>query len=809
MIGPHNAQYLLEQALLAAPMFQVRWRWNVTRALVVLRMRGGKKTPPHMLRFQSDDALAAVFPESVGCLENHHGDVELPDHVLVRQTVIDCLHEAMDIEGWLELLEDVKAGRVEFVARETREPSPFAHELLNANPYAFLDDAPLEERRTRAVSIRRGLSRGETDELGRLDPAAIEQVTAEAWPTVRDSEELHEALSSLVVAREEEIGRWDGWLEDLVAQGRAAKLVTRPGAKAASAKPEETNGHAEEANHTEHDHGHEHEHEEDAAGGRVLIEPLSFDDEPAAESDENEPATYWFAAENLPLVQALYPGATCEPPLHLPEELKREFEPSAARVALVRGRMQHSGPITAPRLARQLSLKTSEVGAALEAVEAEGVVLRGQFTPSAGENGNGQAELEWCDRRLLARIHRLTIDRLRQQIKPVEPADFVRYLLRHQRVLPGQQWAGPTGTREAVTQLAGFEMPAGAWENPVLAARLPEYDPAWLDQLFMSDELVWGRLRPPRRENGGKPSMGLLTRTVPISLVPREQLADLLPPVRELPSGLVRSAAEQVLEALQQRGALFFKEIATATNLLPTQLEEGLRELAALGLVTCDGFGAVRTIVAGKKETLRGRRYGRGRVRTATAPTGRWSLFPGLVGEVDEAERLTAWCHQLLARWGVVFRDLLTRESAAPAWGELAAIYRRMERRGEIRGGRFVAGVAGEQFATEAAVSQMRKARAEAVDVPHGDEPWVVISAADPLNLSGIVLPGPRVPATHTNRLILRGGVCIATRIAGNNEFFAELDETTQIAMSRALARGRKVAEEEAWPGRRRMPTAE
>ncbi len=731
MLGPHNARPILEQALLASPIFQTRWRWNVTRALGVLRMQGGKKVPPHLQRFRSDDLLSAVFPQSTGCLENHHGDVEIPDHPLVRQTVHDGLHEAMDLDRWSLLLERFKTGDVRFIALDTREPSPFCQEILNANPYAFLDDAPLEERRTRAVAGRRGLSAEEFRDLTKLDPAAIAQVTAEAWPLVRDADELHDALKSLVAARGDETGDWRPWLDDLTESRRAVQIHT---------------------------------------------------------SDD---LVLWAAAENRPLLEAVFSGAKVEPAVELPESLQRNWERTDAILELVRGRMQHCGPTTADDLAEQFHLETTTIGAALAALEAQGVVLRGQFTEAEANLKSEISNLksvQWCDRRLLARIHRLTLTGLRQRIKPVEPVDFMRFLVRYHGLDRAKVRGGPAGLREVVTMLQGFETPAGAWESHLIQSRLGSYDAAWLDNLFLTGELVWGRLRPPRRGEADGPSMAMLTRMAPISLALRQDLPAMLPTDRAPYDGTLRAGAASVFDALQQRGALFFAQLQTATDLLPTQLEEALRELATLGLITSDSFAAIRAIIDKRSGKARRGRHTKKTGAATAGATGRWSPFPGEIATVDRQDYLDRWCEQLLLRYGVVFRELLVRESAAPRWHELVGVFRRKELRGQIRGGRFVSGVGGEQYASDEAVAMLREVRD---DQTLG--PWVAISAADPLNLVGIVLPGDRIPALHTGSLILGAGRCVATKSGRGIVFHEEVTPAAQFEMTRALHRGHRL----------------
>jgi ATP-dependent Lhr-like helicase len=715
MLNTQNAEHLLVQALLAAPMFPTRWRWNVTRALAVLRQRGGKPVPPFLQRFRADDLLAAVFPQQVGCLENHSGDIAIPDHPMVAQTLDDCLHEAMDVDAWKAVLRQFESGAIQFTARQTREPSPFAHEILNANPYAFLDDAPLEERRVRAVSVRRTLSIEATRDLGRLDPAAIAHVSAEAWPVVRDADELHDTLLTLVALRPDEAAPWRGWFDVLVAAGRAC-VVRRA-------------------------------------------------DQP----------DLWIAAERWPVLAALMPQAVAQPPVRLPAELAQPLDRGDAMVALIRGRLQSSGPLTATKLADDFGLSPEAVAAALEALEGEGLAMRGYLSAPAADAGNASSaqtrHIEWCDRRLLARIHRLTLDGLRRQIEPVDASVYLRFLARHQRAAGEARYHGSEGVRAAIEQLQGFEMPAGVWEGRVLPARVDDYVPAMLDQLSMSGMLVWGRLRPPARSATAAPSTSGMTRAAGISLMLREDLGWLLPRERPPADAPLRSGARLVVEALRARGALFYHELLAATELLEAHLDDALRELAALGMVTADTFAAVRWIAARDRSAVDRRRRRARRQNRPFSPalSGRWSLFPGLVRSTSREEYRRRWADQLLRRWGVVFRDLLARESLAPPWSELVMEFRRMEARGEVRGGRFVAGVGGEQYALAQAVDQLRQLR----DAPP-DDSWLVLSAADPLNLSGIVTDQPRVPAIHTNTVALRDGRIAASRYTGGTRAQAE-----------------------------------
>ncbi len=689
----------LEQALLAAPMFATRWRWNATRSLAVLRQRGGKRVPPPIQRMRTDDLLAAVFPAQVACQENVSGPIELPDHPLVRQTVHDCLNEAMDVAGLRDVLERIERGEIRLHARDTTEPSPFGHEMLNSKPYTYLDDAPLEERRARAVTLRRTLPESARD-LGALDPDAIARVCEEARPDPRDAEELHDTLIGLVAVRTQDAPGWEGWFDELVAAGRASTA--------------------------------------EVAGERL-----------------------WFAAESLPLARRLYPDATISPEVRLPPELASDVDEDEALLALARGHMECLGPIAAPDLARRVALSAGRVASALARLEGEGAVLRGRFRPGATED-------EFCDRRLLARIHRYTLDRLRQEIEPVTAQDYLRFLLRWQHVAPGTQLEGKRGLLEAVAQLQGFEAPAVAWERHLLPARVAGYRPSWLDELCLSGDLAWGRLSL-RRENGnGHAPANPATSATPISLVRRGDLPWLMAGMRngDAPAVPARGAARDVLELLRAQGALFYDDIVAGAARLPTDVERGLWALVARGLVTADGFQALRSLMSpSRRRPLPRRRYGRPlrSLASTNEPAGRWAPLATLNGASIAVDELAeAWAEQLLFRYGVVFRDTVQRESIAVPWREVLRALRRMEARGTARGGRFVAGFYGEQYARPEAVESLRRVRR----AEKRDE-LVSVSAVDPLNLAGILTPGSRVPAIHTNLVLYRDGVPVAAAGVG------------------------------------------
>jgi ATP-dependent Lhr-like helicase len=711
LLKSEKAEETLVQALLAAPMFQVRWRWNVTRALAVLRSRGGKKVPPPLQRFRSDDLLTAVFPLQTACFEHRPPNLEVPDHPLVRQTVHDCMTEAMDLARWTALLRSIETKKVELVAADTREPSPFSHAILNANPYAFLDDAPLEERRARAVALRRTLDPGEARDLAKLDPAAIAQVREEAQPFVRDEEELHDSLLSLVACPAQE--EWRPFFERLREAGRAGALRL---------------------------------------------------------PDSRE---FWSVSERWMLARSAYPDAEVLSQPSLPGKLADAAESIEAVSRLVRGRIEVCGPTTAALLSEELGIRPSAVEAALFALEAEGVVLQGEFS----------APGQWCERRLLSRIHRLTLDGARKRVQAVPPQEFWRFLSEYHRLAPGKRREGRAGLFETVGQLQGFELAASAWETDILPSRSEKYQPDWLDTLSFSGELAWGRLRPPRKAEEDAPERpgAALTRVAPIALSFRADLGWMLPaerPDAETVAASARPDARKVYAALKQQGALFFDDLGEVSGLLPAQVKEALSELAALGLVTSDGFSALRGLVLAKPAPARRSRWGAPRA-AGYGRSGRWTLFPGRVPAVKPEDRPRDWAWQLLRRYGVLFRDLLTRESAAPSWWELVPVLRRLEARGEVRGGRFVSGVAGEQYALPEAVEALRAARESGR--------WLVVSAADPLNLAGVLDESPRVPALRGNRLLYRDGAVAAVLQAGEVSFRVDLPEAAKSKATRAL----------------------
>ena len=712
-LTPDTVEDVLTQAVLPTPMFGARWRWNVSRALAVLRFSGGRKTAPPLQRMRSDDLLASVFPDQAACQENLVGDVRIPDHPLIKETIRDCLHEAMDVDGLRELLGALNSGEIGYRAIDTAEPSPFSHEILNANPYAFLDDAPLEERRARAVQLRRTLPR-DVGEVGALDESAITEVAGTSAPLVRNADELHDALLTLCVVPP--VPAWATWYAELERAHRATTLAP------------------------------------DQAGGSARA--------------------FWVATERTRLAAIAYPEARLSdalPEVDQPQPATQED----AIVLVLRGWLESSGPQTVSELADTLVLAPGMIEAVLSRLEGEGQVLRGQFSAAGRVVG---AETEWCNRRVLARIHRLTLGRLRREIEPVAAADFVRFLIRWQHVAAGTQLHGAGGLLQILKQLQGYETAASAWERDVLARRVVDYEPAMLDDLCLAGDVMWGRLSP-HPAFGSEPGQALVpqdgapvsqltrsarrvrpSRVAPLTILLREDADWLLGRGGddELSDALSHPARE-VLAQLRESGASFLRDLVRATGRLPSEVEDGLWELVTAGLVTADGFDSLRSLIDPK------RRRGEGRHK-ASRPrhgAGRWALLrrveqsDRVSAEPHDGPRVELFARQLLTRWGVVFRDLIVRETSAPSWRDLLRALRRMEARGEIRGGRFVDGFVGEQFALPEALEALRLVRRT---LPDRIETPVAVSAADPLNLCGIVVPGQRVSVLSGEMIRLLGG---------------------------------------------------
>ena len=689
MLDPGTVTDVLTQAIIVSPLFAVRWRWNLNRALTVLRFKGGRRNPPPIQRMEADDVMAAVFPGLAACGDNNPGPIPIPDHLLVRQTLHDALHEATDIDGLVGLLEHLRAGDVAVEFRDTPEPSPLAHEILNGRPFTFLDEAPLEERRTRAVRLPRGLP-VDLGEIGALHPDAIARTCAEVAPDVRDPDELHDLLSQLVLCRPR--ADWAELYERLAAAGRAA-----------------------------------------TAGG------------------------YWCTTGLRPAVAALLGEGA--PAGDGPDEPTDIGDPADVAIEAVRGHLEVMGPVTATELAAATSLGLGTTEIALAALQAEGFALSGRFRPQAPSEAEADAPAaEWCSRRLLARVHVYSQRQRRQDIQPVTAQDYMRFLFRWQHVAPGTRVRGRAGLGAVLEQLQGYEAAAGTWEKQILARRIDGYLPVWLDDLCLSGELAWGRLGLRRDE--GRPGSAT-SRATPVTLGLRGDFDWLTAAARgdETPAVPGAGAVAEIVESLERHGARFANELAADCGRLVTDIEAGLTDGVARGLLTADSFGALRSLLGGPRRGVHGARLQprRGLRRGAqglSGPVGRWSLLAAPEGDFEPDELAEAVAEQLLARWGVVFRDLRTMETLALTWREVLWALRRLEARGVVRGGRFVTGFTGEQFALPAAVDELRRVRrAERA----GER--VEVSATDPLNLTGVVTPGPRVPAVATRTVTYVDGL--------------------------------------------------
>jgi ATP-dependent Lhr-like helicase len=721
----NSAEHLLIQALLDAPLFGVRWRWNATTALGLPRYTGGRKTAPQLQRMRSEDLLASVFPEQAACLENVVGERELPRHPLVDQTVDDCLHDAMDSERWLALLRRIEQGDVRLVARDLPAPSPLAAEILNAKPYAYLDDAPIEERRTQAVLNRRWTDPASAGDLGALDADAIDSVRDEAWPEARNADEMHEALTGLACITQAEAQShegWPAWLAALAESGRATRLQIA------------------------------------------------------------DDAALWLPAERVTCFEALYPDApraAYTPLLVAPKGYTDSWTADEALLDVLRARLTGFGPLPVSAIAQPLKLPPASVEHALTRLEAEGYLMRGRFTPQT-------AQEEWCERHLLARIHRYTVKRLRREIEPVERHDFMRFLFEWQHLSPDTRSEGRDALAAVLDQLEGYQAAAGAWEEDILPARVKAYVNTSLDELCRAGKIVWTRLTERARGVAGP------VRSTPIVLLPRAQVRiwrALLDTARPLE---LSALAQSVYDTLSQHGAMFFDELLADVRVLRMELENALGELVAAGLANSDSFAGLRALlkpVAKRNAFSSNRRARSSALIGGMDDAGRWALVSRravATGSETEAEPerepqrrrqlppevLEHVALTLLRRYGVVFWRLLEREAEwLPPWRDLLRVFQRLEARGVIRGGRFVNGLAGEQFALPEAIPVLREVRRHA-----NDGAFVCVAGTDPLNLAGTLLVGERVPAVAGNRLLFRDGVVTATLVAGKFRFDASLE---------------------------------
>lgn len=731
---------LLVQALCAAPMFTARWRWSATIALALPRFRGGRKVAAPLARMAAEDLLSSIFPDQVACAENVPGELEIPDHPLIRQTLRDCLEEAMDIQGLERVLRDIESGRIQVVARDVTEPSPLALEILTARPYAYLDDAPLEERRAQAVMSRRWLDPESAADLGRLDADAIERVRSEAWPDASTADELHDALLWLTFLTEAEVDAGSGWRALLLQLEQQHRVVQLP-----------------------------------------------------------QPAV-WIATERVPLFQALWGERLSAN--HVPERYQRAWQRDAAIVEIVRGRLEGLGPTTAQALAAPLELGVSEIESALAVLQAEGFALRGSFTSAAASavataaaaTAAAATAVEWCERRLLARIHRYTVKRLRAEIEPIAARDYLRFLFEWQRVTPQSRMSGPDAIAAVLRQLEGFEAPASAWETEILPMRLNEYDPAWLDEQCLAGRYAWSRLarRGTSTTGGEEGERGAgPVKSTPIVLLDRRNSRAWTAVVPPAEATRLSTRARRAVAYLQTHGASFFDELAEGTGLLTSQAEDALAELVALGVVNSDSFGGLRALLmpAERRRAAAGRR-GRAALFGMGA-AGRWTLVRRNAAtdqdysRTTDDETLELVVRTLLRRWGVVLWRVLAREASwLPPWRELLRCMRRLEARGEIRGGRFIAGFTGEQYALPEAVGLLRAARRDT-----DPDQYISLSGADALNLVGILTPGARLPALSGNRVLYRDAVPVALLAGSQLQFLQTLEPAAQWEAQNLLLR--------------------
>ncbi|MDE0508485.1 MAG: ATP-dependent DNA helicase, partial [Gammaproteobacteria bacterium] len=728
------------QAMLDAPMFEVRWRWNATRSLAIQRNRNGQRVPPQWQRMDAEDLVAHVFPDQIACQENLAGKREIPDHPLVTQTVHDCLTEAMDIDDLVTLLQDMEDDKLTLVSRDLREPSPFAQEIINARPYAFLDDAPFEERRTNAIRNRSWLDPAEVEDFSLLDADAIDRVRTEAWPLMSNAEELHDALLTLGYMTEKEFGPGERFAGELIEQGRICR-----------------------------------------AGG------------------------LWLATEMLPRFRALFPEAA--PETSLPDFLGEEkWTTEDALRDIVRGRLSGLGPVTASELADELSnadaVSEKSVEFALLALQTEGFAMQGHFSPDA-RAGSKKSPMQWCERRLLQRIHRYTIDLHRKSIKPVSLELFTEFLFQRHG-LRACEASGSTPVldgqlqlQECIRLLDGAAAPAASWESGIYPARIGNYDPQWLDLLSISGRLAWGRYSlPSGRLRGGSP-----IKTTPITMAMRSNLdiwQALAGAQTENQEPIEPGAdARRVEQDLESHGASFFDRIQTRTGLLRTQLEQGLAELVSLGRVCSDSYVGLRALLLPEHKKSGGRR--RRKLTFGVEDAGRWSLletFRQPSGPAPAKHRQQAWdaldedqlqrlLDVYLDRWGVICRSLIAREAMAPPWRVLLTLLRKQELRGKLRGGRFVAGLQGEQFARTETVDELRKFGREQRPNRH-----FVLTAADPVNLLHLLMPERSLPRLTRNRVLYRGGVPLAVLIAGEISFLGEVAAEDQWKLRQMIVSG-------------------
>ena len=709
---------ILVQALLDSPLFGTRWRWNASTALAIAKRRGGQKVPPQLQRMQAEDLIALVFPDQLACLENIQGDREVPDHPLVNQTISDCLHEAMDIDKLEELLGQLKQGKIITITADVREPSPMAQEVLVAQPYAFLDNAPIEERRVHAVYSRRWSSIEEASSMAQLDPQAIQKVTEEVWPNVRNADELYEALMVNGFLTEHELeqkgvlSQWQPFFNELILDKRATLL----------ALPD--------------------------------MDKL-----------------YWVAVERLPEMMQVLPSFYMLPEIPVPENIRK----AAANVndpvlEILRSRLGISGPTTLREIAQIIPIPVSEIERVLFTLENEGFVFRGHFNPTSEE--------EWCERRLLARIHRYTMDKLRSAIQPVTPSEFMHFLFHWQKILPSE---GPVTLQLILDQLEGYEAQSVAWEGDILPARMKNYVYTSLDLLLLTGEYIWGRFKPSKLMNTQFSNIPI--RTTPITFIKRENLKYHQSGNQDARVALLSINAKNIYHLLKADGAQFFYQLEEKSKLFKSQAEDALTELISVGMITSDSFTGLRTLLIPDKYYTDRRKAGK--ITFNFQQAGRWWLITPKDKDENDLEMekyITNVANMLLKRYGVVFRKLIEKEKLLFMWYDLLKVYRKMEARGTLRGGRFIDGFGGEQYALPEAVTALRNAK----NLNTG-ETYVSLSAADPLNLTGFITPGSRVASLYSNRILYKNGIPVAIKEGKEVQFMNDEGEEAEWKLKKLL----------------------
>lgn len=709
-LNSKTVREVLIQAMLDAPIFPTRWRWNATISLAVLRNRFGRRSPPYFQRSDAEDLMAVVFPDQIACLENIAGEREIPEHPLVEQTIKDCLNETMDIDGLINVIQQIEVGGIKVTCCDLTSPSPLSQEVISAKPYAFLDDGDAEERRTMAIKSQPFMNAEEAASLRKLDSSAINKVREEAWPTVRTADELHDALMVMGFILESE-------------QGKSSNLDILS-----------------------------------KSGWEHLFEELA-DQNRAYKAKINDNDLLWIASERLHEFLVLFPD------LELIDSSKKtpphflSVSPSDnPLLEIIRSRLEILGPVSAIHLSQPLRLTKSEIDQVLIQLEQEGFVIQGHFTQQS-------QELEWCERRLLARIHRYTISRLRREIEPISLSRYMNFLFEWQGLLDKSE--GTESLAHVLEQLEGISASANAWQKHILPARLENLTVDMLDNLCISGRFNWLRLNIVGSQDKRKKSPVSHT---PIALIQRSHLTQWKKFSTPPETYNLSPYAQKVVDVLKQKGALFFFDIVKETGILRTQVEDALGECVNWGLITSDAYVGLRALItpSAKRPKYSSRRRGRGAAKMSPFDNaGRWSLInqDAIQSNLESADHkqqklnsedleFIAWT--LLHRYGVLFRKVLEREQNLPPWRDLLRVYWRMEARGEIRGGRFVNGVSGEQFALSEALNVLKKVSKNKKSKQH-----VSIASADPLNLVGILLPGDKVPISPHSMIHFVDGMVV------------------------------------------------